>query len=79
MRFMKRVLIFCFLAMIVFSTVAIVYQCASGQELSPTLVQWFYTAFGVELAATALLKIAEIRKEKKKAQTDDTPAEEEGE
>lgn len=75
MRFMKRILVCCFLAMIVFSIIAIVYQCVTGQELSSTLIQWFYTVFGVELAASALLKIAEIRKEKKKPQTDDPPAE----
>lgn len=75
MRFMKRILVFCFLAMIVFSIIAIVYQCVTGQELSSTLIQWFYTVFGVELAASALLKIAEIRKEKKKPQADDPPAE----
>ena len=75
MRFMKRVLVFCFLAMIVFSSVAIVYQCTTGQELSPTLVQWFYTVFGVELAASAFLKIAEIKKSKKKQQPKEPPVE----
>jgi hypothetical protein len=72
---MKRVLIFCFLQLSIFSLVAIIYQCATGEELSPTLVQWFYTVFGVELAASALLKIAEIRKEKKKNQTEEPPEE----
>lgn len=75
MRFMKRILVFCFVVMIAFSIVAIAYQCVTGQELSPTLVQWYYTVFGVELAASALLKIAEIRKEKKKPQADDPHAE----
>ena len=79
MRFMKRVLVFCFLALIVFSTVAIVYQCTTGQELSPTLVQWFYTVFGVELAASAFLKIAEIKKSKEKPHPKEPPTEKEGE
>ncbi len=79
MRFMKRVLVFCFSAMILLAAIAIIYQCMTGQELSPTLIQWFYTVFGVELGAAALLKIAEIRKEKKKPQTDDPPAEDETE
>lgn len=79
MRFMKRILVFCFVVMIAFSIVAVVYQCVTGQELSPTLIQWYYTVFGVELAASALLKIAEIRKEKKKPPGEEPPAEDEPE
>ncbi len=60
MRFMKRVLLFCLAELVLFSLFACVYQCVTGQELSPTLVQYHYSVFGIELGAMALLKIAEI-------------------
>ena len=81
MRFMKRILVFCLAELVSFEVFACIFQCVKGQELSPTLIQWHYTVFGIELGALALLKIAEItqnkRKEKKK-QTEDPPAVEEG-
>lgn len=60
MRFMKRVLIFCLSELVLFGVFACVFQCVTGLELSPTLIQWHYTVFGIELGALALLKIAEI-------------------
>ena len=73
MRFMKCVLVFCLAELVAFSVFACVFQCVKGIELSPTLVQWHYTVFGIELGALALLKIAEIKEikiKKKKNKTD---------
>lgn len=81
MRFMKCVLVFCLAELVSFEVFACVFQCVTGQELSPTLIQWHYTVFGIELGALALLKIAEItdfKLKKKKPQTDDPLAVEEG-
>lgn len=81
MRFMKRVLIFCFAELVSFEIFACVFQCIRGEELSPTLTEWHYKVFGIELGALALLKIAEITITKLKAKKADgePPAEEEGE
>lgn len=37
--------------------VAVVFQWVTGMELSPTLIQYWFTVFGVELGATALITL----------------------
>ena len=61
MRFMKCVLVFCFVEMFLFTWASFAYQCVTGNGISESLIQWHYTVFGVELAAAAFMKIAEIK------------------
>lgn len=81
MRFMKCVLVFCFAEMFLFTWASFAYECVTGNAISEPLIQWHYTVFGVELAAAAFMKIAEIKgfKIKKKiAKQDDITSETEG-
>lgn len=38
--------------------IAVVFQWVTGMELSPTLVQYWFTVFGIELGATTLITLA---------------------
>lgn len=53
-----------FAVCLAFAVVVVVCNCR-GIEISDTLIQWFFTMFGVEFAATAAIKISKhtIRKQ----------------
>lgn len=59
MRFLKKILVFCFASLLIYTVTAIVFQVHTGTELSSTLTERFFTVFGVELAAMAALRISE--------------------
>lgn len=59
---LDRYLKFCFILTMVYAVIAIVFQAVTGNELSPTLTQWFYTFFGIEIGASAFIKIFNIKK-----------------
>lgn len=58
-KFMKKVVVFCISAAIIYTAIAIVYQIIKGNEISPTLTQFFIGGMIGELSATALIKIGE--------------------
>lgn len=47
---------------IFYTVVCIFFQAVTGIELSPTLTQWFFTFFGIEIGAAAFIKIFNIKK-----------------
>ncbi|MCL2507541.1 MAG: hypothetical protein FWF05_00045 [Oscillospiraceae bacterium] len=63
---MKCVIIFCFSQLTLFTAASIIFQAATGQELSPTLTQWFFTVWGVELGGGVLMKVTETITERMK-------------
>jgi len=58
-KFMKKVVVFCIAAAIIYTAIAIAYQIITGNEISPTLTQFFIGGMIGELSATALIKIGE--------------------
>lgn len=57
MKFLTVSVVASFLACLAFSVVCIVLSCL-GYTVSDTLIQWFFTVFGVEFAASAAIKIS---------------------
>lgn len=55
--FGRRVLIFCFAFIIIYTAWVMWEQHRTGMEPSPTLTQWVYTFFGVEVALLCLKRI----------------------
>lgn len=55
--FGRRVLIFCFLFIMVYTVWVMWEQHRTGMEPAPTLTQWVYTFFGVEVALLCLKRI----------------------
>lgn len=37
--------------------IAVIFQWVTGMELSPTLIQYWFTVFGIELGATTLITL----------------------
>lgn len=56
-RFGRRVLIFCFLFILFYTAWVMWEQHRTGMEPAPTLTQWVYTFFGVEVALLCLKRI----------------------
>lgn len=65
MKFLTISVIFSFIACLIFTVVIIVCNCL-GVEISDTLIQWFFTVFGVEFAAAAAIKISKHTIERQK-------------
>lgn len=61
-RKLDKYLKFCFILTMAYAVIAITFQAVTGSELSPTLTQWFYTFFGIEIGSTAFIKIFNIKK-----------------
>ena len=59
MKYMKKVVLACLVASIIYVIVAIIFQVVTGEELSPTLTDCFLRGVIVELSATALIKVGE--------------------
>jgi hypothetical protein len=57
MKFLSVIVVASIILCIICGIVAVVFQAVSGEELSPTLVDNWYTVFGIELGATALIQI----------------------
>lgn len=67
MRFSKKILCFCMTVLLIYTIASITYQCRTGVELAPILTERFFTVFGIEFGALALLKVAEINAENRQA------------
>lgn len=57
MKFSKKIVITCILVLIIYAIIQIILSCIFNIELMPTLTQWVYTVFGIELCACALIRI----------------------
>lgn len=68
MNFLKVSVALALLACLIFTVVVLIMN-ERGVEVSDTLIQWFFTVFGVEFASTAAIKIAKYRI--KKQETED--------
>lgn len=65
MKFLTLSVIVSLILCVLFTGVVIVLECM-GVEVSDTLIQYFFTVFGVEFAATAAIKISKHTIEKQK-------------
>lgn len=73
MRYMKRIVALCLVAIFAYTMTAVTVQVVTGQELSPTLTEKFLTVIGTELCAVAFIKISEqLFKKKKKRRKEET-------
>ena len=61
-KFSKIMVIISIVIPLIYSIIAIVYQFRTGNEMSSTLTTWIFTFYGVELLATAGIKISETVK-----------------
>ena len=59
---LDKYVIFSLSALIVFTIIAILVQCLTQQELSPTLTTCFFAAFGGELLSLAMIKRLKLKK-----------------
>ena len=65
MKFLTLSVIISLILCVLFTGVVIALECM-GIEVSDTLIQYFFTVFGVEFAATAAIKISKHTIEKQK-------------
>lgn len=70
-QFMKRVLLLAFIQVTIFTIWQMVVFTITGNEAS-TLIQWFFTLWGVEVGLLMLKKILEGRKPKDGGEANDT-------
>lgn len=70
-QFMKRVLLLAFIQVTIFTIWQMVVFTITGNEAS-TLIQWFFTLWGVEVGLLMLKKILESRKPKDGGESNDT-------
>lgn len=70
-QFMKRVLLLAFIQVTIFTLWQMVVFTITGNEAS-TLIQWFFTLWGVEVGLLMLKKILEGRKPKDGGESNDT-------
>lgn len=64
MKYMKKIVAVCITSLFIYTAIAILFQMITGMELSTTLTDRFLTVIGVELGATAFIKIGEAYAEK---------------
>ena len=69
-QFMKRVLLLAFIQVTIFTIWQMVVFTLTGNEAS-SLVQWFYTLWGLEVGLLMLKKIIEGRKPKDGGESND--------
>lgn len=67
MNFLTISVILCFAICIIFTVAIIVLSCF-GYEIPETLIQYFFMTFGLELGATAAIKISKYAINKKELQ-----------
>ena len=70
-QFMKRVLLLAFIQVTSFTIWQMVVFTITGNEAA-TLIQWFFTLWGVEVGLLMLKKILEGRKPKDGGESNDT-------
>lgn len=70
-QFMKRVLLLAFIQVTIFTIWQMVVFTITGNEAA-TLIQWFFTLWGVEVGLLMLKKILEGRKPKDIGESNDT-------
>lgn len=70
-QYMKRVLLLAFVQITIFTIWQMVVFTITGNEAS-TLIQWFFTLWGVEVGLLMLKKILEGRKPKDGGESNDT-------
>lgn len=56
-KFLDKIVIASIGLTILGGLIAVVFQWATGMELSPTLIQYWFTVFGIELGATTLITL----------------------
>lgn len=78
-EFMKRVLLLAFIQVTVFTLWQMAVFTFTDRGEASTLIQWFYTLWGVEVGLLMLKKILEGWKPKSKKAKEPEPATEEGE
>ena len=66
MKFLSLVVIVSIVLCVIGGIVAVVFQSITGVELSPTLIDKWYTVFGTELGACAVIQVAKIVSEEVK-------------
>lgn len=59
---LDRYVIFCLTVLMLFTIVAIVYQFATGQELSSTLITCFFSSMGGELLMLCMIKRLKLKR-----------------
>ena len=67
MKFLTVSVILSFIACLGFTTVCIILSCL-GYTVSDTLIQWFFTVFGVEFATAGAIQIVKYRVKKQEVQ-----------
>ena len=60
MRYLKKLLLGCFIALGVF-TVAVLTLCVLGADVPDSLIYCFFGAFGAEIILSAIIKITETK------------------
>lgn len=65
MKFLTLSVIISLILCVLFTGIVIALECV-GIEVSDTLIQYFFTVFGIEFAATAAIKISKHTIEKQK-------------
>ena len=56
-KFLDKIVIASIILTIFGGAVAVIFQWVTGMELSPTLIQYWFTVFGIELGATTLITL----------------------
>ena len=56
-KFLDKIVIASIGLTILGGLIAVIFQWATGMELSPTLIQYWFTVFGIELGATTLITL----------------------
>lgn len=54
-KFLNKIVVSSIILTVFGGVVAVIFQWITGEELSSTLIQYWFTVFGVELGATALI------------------------
>lgn len=60
MDFLKIIVVLSIVLCIAGGIVSVFFQAITGVELSPTLIDKWYTVFGLELGASALIQVTKI-------------------
>lgn len=56
-KFLDKIVIASIGLTILGGLIAVIFQWVTGMELSPTLIQYWFTVFGIELGATTLITL----------------------
>ena len=56
-KFLNKVVVSSIILTVFGGVVAVIFQWITGEELSSTLIQYWFTVFGIELGATTLITL----------------------